>query len=149
MVVQICPRDYVQRLLSCGPGFESQAHNLGFSNLYSSNLNSNMKRTKIKLKEAGIGPFYKKRLLWWNHYNCNMFNLRDQVVLYKHCKLISKVSWLNKFESETLSSRLLYGYNTINISLKAPYIQYSSTGVVDWLWPWMWSSLWSASSMAV
>ena len=31
-------------------------------------------------------------------------------MVYKHCKLICKISWINKFESETPSSQLLYGY---------------------------------------
>ena len=34
-------------------------------------------------------------------------------------------------------------------SLMVSYIQYSSTGVVDWLWPWICKSLCSANSSAV
>ena len=45
------------RLPSCCPGFESQAYHLCFFNLY---WNCNEKRTEIKQKEAGIGPFFKK-----------------------------------------------------------------------------------------
>ena len=53
------------RLPSCRPGFESQAHHLCFFQfilfkLYVCHLNWNVKRTKNKQKEAGVGPFFKK-----------------------------------------------------------------------------------------
>ena len=46
-------------LLSCGPGFDSQALHLCFFNLW---LICDVKRTKINEKEAGIGPYLKKYL---------------------------------------------------------------------------------------
>ena len=55
--------------------------------------------------------------LHWLIFNWKCFNLHDQSVVYKHCKLMSKVSWLNKFETEKLSSLLLlYGYNTTHLA---------------------------------
>ena len=47
----------------CRPGFESQPHHLrlAFLNL---DLNYNAKRTKIKQKEAVIGPYFKKLYLF-------------------------------------------------------------------------------------
>ena len=41
------------------PGFESQAHHLHFFQFV---LNCNEKRTKINKKEAGIDPFFLKKL---------------------------------------------------------------------------------------
>ena len=50
--------------------------------------------------------------LHWLTLNWKCFNLHDIFVVCKHCKLISKISWINKFESETPSSQLLCGYNS-------------------------------------
>ena len=56
------------RLPSCRPRFESQAHHLRFFQfilfkLYICHLNWSVKRTKIKEKEAGIGPLKKTIIL--------------------------------------------------------------------------------------
>ena len=61
---------YCLRLLSSGCGFKSQPHHLCFFNLYFWNCVE--KRRKINKKEAGIGPFKKKKYqfyhLLWNEY---------------------------------------------------------------------------------
>ena len=47
-------------LPSCCPGFESQAHHLRFYHLQYLCYICYVKRTKVKQKEAGFGPFLKK-----------------------------------------------------------------------------------------
>ena len=47
-------------LPSCRPGFESQAHHLCFFNLYLS-FELECEKNENKQKEAGIGPFFKKK----------------------------------------------------------------------------------------
>ena len=58
--------------------------------------------------------------LHWLTLNWKCFNLHDIFVVCKHCKLISKISWINKFESETPSSRLLHGFNNFVTRLFPP-----------------------------
>ena len=46
-------------LPSCRPGFESQAHHLRFHRFIEL---CNVEKTKINKKEAGIGPFFLKKV---------------------------------------------------------------------------------------
>ena len=49
-------------LQSCHPGFESQAHHLHFYQIKFELFH--VEKTKNKQKEAGIGPFFKKKSNW-------------------------------------------------------------------------------------
>ena len=48
------------RLPSCGPGFESQAHDLCFFQFVLLKLLLELEKNENKQKEAGIGPYLKK-----------------------------------------------------------------------------------------
>ena len=70
-----------------------------------------MPMTGFEPRTSGIGSDRSTNWATTTARDWKCFNLRVQFVEYKHCELMSKISWINKFESETPSSWLLYGYN--------------------------------------
>ena len=64
------------RLPSCRPRFESQTHHQCFFQFKNLNLNCNMLKRRNKTeKEAGIGPFFKKHLCFFNLVSNCIVNL--------------------------------------------------------------------------